>query len=380
MSSDPQVSVVLPCLNEEGAIGICIGKIREVFAREGLAGEIIVVDNGSTDRSAAVAAAAGARVVLEARKGYGSAYLRGLREARGRLVVIGDSDNTYDFNEIPLFLEPLRSGRADLVIGSRFRGRMQKGAMSWSHRYLGNPVLSGIFRLFFRTRLSDIHCGMRAFTREAYQAMQLRTLGMEFASEMVFSALNRDLRIVEVPVSYAPREGESKLSPLYDAWRHLRFMLLYCPVWLYFVPGAAGFTVGMALLLMLVRGPVLFWGHNWDVHLMVFASVLSILFYQILHLGVYAHTFAIQQGFVKYDPLTRFFQRTFNLERGIALGGAIGAAGFGLLLFIFFEWFGKDFGALERVREALLGLTLVVIGLQTVYSSFFISFLYLERQ
>lgn len=370
---------MLPCLNEEKAIGICIDKIREVFSREGIRGEIVVADNGSTDRSREIAASKGARVVLEPQKGYGAAYLCGLEHASGKYVVIADSDNTYDLYDIPRFLAELKKGY-EFVIGSRFRGRMQPGAMSWTHRYIGNPILSGICRLFFHTRLSDIHCGMRAFTLDAYRRMELRTMGMEFATEMVVEALQKSLKISEVAIDYYPREGESKLMPLADAWRHIRFMLLYCPVWLYFVPGLSGFVAGMVVLLLLLGGPIHFLGRYWDIHLMVFAGIISILFYQVLHLGVYAHTYAIRQGLLRYDTVTLFFKRRFNLERGIMLGGMIFLAGFIIELGIFIEWFRHDFGPLHKIRESIVAMTLLVIGLQTIFSSFFISLLFLERK
>lgn len=379
MNKEIEVSAVLPCLNEEKAVGVCIRKIKEVFAREGISGEIVVVDNGSSDRSSEIAQSEGAIVVLEPQRGYGAAYLRGLKEARGKYIVIGDSDNSYDFYDIPKFLKALRAGY-NFIMGSRFKGRIRKGAMSWSHRYIGNPILSCMTRLFFHTRLSDIHCGMRAFTSDAYRKMKLRATGMEFATEMVVSALKHNLNIYEIPINYYPRKGESKLIPLSDAWRHIRFMLLYCPVWLYFIPGAFGFGLGVLILLLLLRGPFLFLGRYWDIHLMIFASVMSILAYQILHLGVYAHTFAIRQGFMKYDAVTLFFKRHFNLERGILLGGGIFLIGFIVMLFIFIEWFSKDFGILYRIRESILAMTLLVIGLQTIFSSFFISLLFIEKR
>ncbi|MFA5356657.1 MAG: glycosyltransferase family 2 protein [Candidatus Omnitrophota bacterium] len=379
MDKQIEVSVVLPCLNEEGSIGFCIKKIEELFAREGIAGEVIVADNGSVDRSVEIAGGLRARVFTESRKGYGAAYLRGLREARGKYIVIADSDDTYDFYDIPKFLKPLKEGY-DFVIGSRFKGKIQKGAMSWTHRYIGNPILSGICRLFFRTRLSDIHCGMRAFTHEAYRRMELMALGMEFATEMVVAALRSQLKVYEVPINYHPRKGRSKLMPLADAWRHIRFMLLYCPVWLYFIPGIAGFLSGISILLLLSAGPFFFLGHYWDIHLMVFAGVLSIFSYQVLNLGIYAHTYAIRQGFLGYDQFTLFFKKRFNLEKGIMLGGAIALAGVAIFSFIFIEWVAKGFGELERIRESILAMTFTVIGLQTIFSSFFISLLFLERK
>lgn len=379
MEKSIYVSVVMPCLNEEHSVGVCIRKIQEVFKNMHICGEIIVVDNGSTDRSASIAKELGAEVIFEPVRGYGAAYLAGLKKTKGDYIIIGDSDDTYDFYEIPKFIELLKSGY-DFVIGSRFRGTLKKGAMSWSHRYIGNPILSGMTRLFFHTRLSDIHCGMRAFTRQAYQKMNLMTLGMEFATEMVVAALMNDLKISEIPITYHPRSGKSKLSPLADAWRHIRFMLLYCPQWLYFIPGLTGFILGLSFLFLLRKGPVLFLGHFWDIHFMFFASLLCIFSYQILHLGIYAHTFALRQGFLKYDRLTLFFKRHFNLERGIILGLLILFPAVIILGIIFLEWLWKDFGALHRIRESILALTLFVIGLQTIFSSFFISLLFIERK
>jgi len=379
MTKDIEVSVVLPCLNEQGTIGICIKKINEVFHQQRITGEIIVVDNGSTDKSKEIAESQGAKVISEPRRGYGAAYLRGLREIKGQYVVMGDSDDTYNFYAIPKLLKPLNEGY-DFVIGSRFKGKMQKGAMSWSHRYIGNPILSGICRLFFHTRLSDIHCGMRAFTKDAYHKMRLRSLGMELATEMVVAALQKNLKIYEIPIDYHPRKGESKLNPLSDAWRHIRFMLLYCPVWLYFMPGVAGFILGMAVLLLLLKGPFLFLGHYWDLHMLIFASVICILSYQVLNLGIYAHTYAIRQKLLKYDVFTLFFQRHFSLERGLILGASLFLLGLGINFFIFIEWFSKHFGTLYRIRESILAMTLLVIGLQTIFSSFFIGLLFLKRR
>lgn len=374
-----EVSVVMPCLNEEQAVGRCIQTVMDVFARENIRGEVVVADNGSTDRSVDIARGAGARVVFEPQKGYGAAYLCGIRHAAGRYIVIGDSDNTYDFNDIPRFLEPLRQGY-DFVMGSRFKGTIHKGAMPWAHRYIGNPVLSGMTRLFFHTKLSDIHCGMRAFSRQAFDKMRLQMAGMEFATEMVVAAINNDLKIHEVPIHYFRREGVSKLKSFSDAWRHIRFMLLFCPVWLYFIPGIAGFILGMLILLLLSGGPVFFMGHLWDMHPMVFAAVLSILSYQLLHLGIYSHTFAVEQGFLKKDSFITFFQRHFSLERGIFVGLLFFCVGLCINAFIFIEWFHNRFGALYRIRESILAMTLLVIGLQTLFSSFFISLLSLKRK
>jgi len=376
---DLVLSVVLPCLNEEETLGVCIKKIKEVLLRENIQGEIIVVDNGSTDRSREIALKEGVKLLEEETRGYGAAYLRGLKEAKGKYIVIGDSDNTYDFYQIPDFLKKLKEGY-EFVMGSRFQGKIQKKAMAWTHRYIGNPILSGMCRLFFKTKLSDIHCGIRALTKEAYKKMHLLTTGMEFATEMVVSALTNNLKVCEIPVDYYPRKGKSKLMPLVDAWRHIRFMLMFCPVWLYFIPGIIGLSLSLILLLILLRGPFLFLGHYWDIHLMVYLSVFSVLFYQIINLGVYAHTYALREGFLKYDRLTLFFKRHFNLERGIILGGVIFLIGFSISLAIFTEWLSKHFGALYRIRESIVAMTFMVIGIQTVFSSFFISLLFVEKR
>lgn len=374
-----ELSVVMPCLNEEEAVGGCIDKIQEVLRRGGIRGEIIVADNGSGDHSVEIARARGAQVVFEQRKGYGAAYLRGLDAAIGEFIVIGDSDATYDFSDIPKFVQPLRDG-CDFVIGSRFKGAIKKGAMSWSHRYIGNPVLSSMTRLFFRTALSDIHCGMRAFTREAYGRMRLRTVGMEFATEMVVAALVNHLKIREVPVDYHPRSGDSKLKSLTDAWRHIRFMLLYCPVWLYMVPGCAGFILGLFLLFLPARGPFPLFGRAWDIHLMVFGSVISALSAQTLTLGLCAHTYAARRGFIREDALILFFKRHFNLEKGIVIGLLLCLIGAGINCSIFVEWLSRKFGSLHRIRESIVAMTFLVTGLQTIFSSFFISLLFLERK
>jgi len=374
-----EVSIVMPCLNEEKGIVICLNKIKEVFMKEHINGEIIIADNGSIDRSRAICEEAGARVFIEPIPGYGSAYLRGLKEARGQYIVIADSDNTYDFSDIPEFLKVLKSGY-DFVIGSRFKGKIKHGAMPWVNRYIGNPILSGMTRLFFRSRLSDIHCGMRAFTAEAYRKMNLRTPGMEFATEMVVAALTNNLRTKEIPINYHPRYGDSKLAPFYDAWRHVRFMLLYCPLWLYFIPGLVGFLPGIFFLLFLSGGPVIFLGHYWDIHFLIFFSALTILSYQVMSLGVFAHVFAINEGFIKEDRLISLFRRKFNLEKGLIIGIVLFVIGFGINLLIFMEWFSNHFGALYRIRESVLALTLLVIGVQTIFGSFFISLLTFKKR
>ena len=373
-----EVSIVIPCLDEECTVGFCVEKARRYFMERAVVGEIIVVDNGSTDRSPQMAAAAGARVVTEPVRGYGAAYLRGFREARGESIVMADADDTYDLSRLEEFLEPLKQGY-DLVMGSRFRGKIQPGAMPWANRYIGNPLLSGLYRLFFRTRLSDIHCGMRSFTRAAFQKLRLRCLGMEFASEMILEALQKDLKILEVPIDYHPRRGRSKLQPLKDAWRHLRFMLLFCPTWLYVVPGTVCAALGFFCMVLLMNGPVKFLGHAWDIHMLIFAAFFGIFGYQLVTTGLYAKMFAVQQAYLERDATLNWFARYLRLEIGILVGSVLLIIGVTINVGIFIEWWTNSFGPLYRIRESIAGMTFMILGLQTVFSSFFLSLLSIRR-
>lgn len=373
-----EVSVVMPCFNEERTIGLCIEKVRQAFLKENINGEIIVSDNGSIDRSAAIAESMGAKIARQPVRGYGAAYLKGLAQARGKYIVIADSDGTYDFADIPRFLAPLKNGY-DFVMGSRFKGRINRNAMPWLNRYIGNPVLSGICRLFFRTALSDIHCGMRSFTRDAYQKMALTTRGMEFATEMVVSALSENLKIMEIPISYSYRIGESKLKPLSDAWRHVRFMLIYCPTWLYLIPGLSGVSFSLSFLVFSLRHPISFFGHYWDVHAVILAGALCILSYQVLALGVCAQSFAYRVNLIKNNKFFGIFNRYYKLEAGIFIGAVIFLCGFFISLSVLLEWLRSHFGPLDRIKESVLGTTLIIIGLQTVSFSFFLSMLLTGR-
>jgi glycosyltransferase involved in cell wall biosynthesis len=378
MSSEIDVSVVIPCLNEEEGIGVCIKKIKDIFSREGLSGEIVISDNGSTDKSVSIALGLGARVVAQPVRGYGAAYLKGLEEAKGRYIVIADGDDTYDFNDILKFIKPLEEGY-DYVMGNRLAGTMARGSMPWANRYIGNPVLSSLCRLFFGTKLSDIYCGMRSFTREAYERMHLRCLGMEFAIEMVLEALQKKLKTKEVVIDYFPRKGVSKLRPFQDAWRAARLMILFCPTWLYFIPGIVIMGFGIINLLFLAKGPFLFLGRYWGVHMAALASLLSILGYQIINLGMYAKTFAIQQEYLSGSSTIAFFMKYFNLEIGIIIGLLFFIIGFGINFLIFLEWWGSSFGQLYRIHESIFAMTFMVLGIQTIFSSFFISLLTIRR-
>jgi glycosyltransferase involved in cell wall biosynthesis len=375
----PDISIVLPCLNEEEAIGGCVDTVKGVIARYGLSAEIVVVDNASTDRSAEIARAHGARVVLQPVRGYGNAYLKGFAEARGKYVVMADADNTYDFNEIPAFIQPLRDGY-DLVMGNRFSGRMAKGAMTWSHRYIGNPLLSGLLNFFFRTGIRDAHCGMRAFTKDAVARMHLQTGGMEFASEMVINAAKAKLKIAERPIAYHPRVGESKLHTIRDGWRHLRFLLLYSPTHLFLVPGLLLMLAGLVALGLLVPGPFSLFGHAWDVHLMILASVVVLMGQQIINLGLCARFFSLTEHLDgERDFVLIWLNRVFTLERGLLLGALIFAVGFVIDATVLVKWVMANMGPLNQVRPAILATTLMAVGAQGIFGSFFLSFLQFRK-
>ena len=373
-----EVSVVLPCLNEEATIGVCLDKIQAVFRERKIRGEMIVVDNGSTDRSVAIVEARGpdVRLFFEPRRGYGSALRRGIQEARGRFVIMGDADDTYDFLEIPAFIDRLREG-CDLVIGSRFRGTILPGAMSWSHRHIGNPLLSGLLRVLFGGTVSDAHCGLRGFRREAYDLMGLSTSGMEFASEMVIHALKKRLRIAEVPVTYKPRKGVSKLSGLRDAWRHIRFMLIYSPAHLFIIPGLVIFLASLALTIRLGFGPIRLFGRSWDIHVMVLTTISTFLGWEIINLGLAAKVFARRIS-LEESRFTKGLLSAVTLERGILFGLALILMGLAVFAYVFWIWARSDFGSLTQVKPLLLSLTFIVMGVQTIFTSFFASLLQIE--
>jgi glycosyltransferase involved in cell wall biosynthesis len=376
-----EVSVVMPCLNEEKSIGICIEKCKKVFKEKGISGEVVVSDNGSTDRSIDIAKSLGARVVHQPVKGYGSAYIKGIESAEGKYIVMGDSDDTYEFLEIERFIEPLRQGY-DFVIGSRFTGKILPGAMPWANRYIGNPILSGMLRLFFHTDISDSHCGIRGFTKEAYTRMDLKTTGMEFASEMVMRAIKTKLKITEIPITYHPRVGESKLNSFQDAWRHIRFMLLYSPSYLYLVPGLLLLGLGLLTQVLVLFGILKIHGYSLDTHFMVLASMVAILGFQITAVGMYAKTYFFVEGFESDTrlPLPLTFYKYFKLEQGLIAGSLIFAAGFLIDLYIFIKWVMRDFGPITESKLALLALTFIVIGIQTIFSSFFLSMLGIQKR
>jgi hypothetical protein len=369
----PEISVVIPCLNEEEAVGAVVDQAWEGIRRSGRPGEVIVVDNASTDRSADVAADHGATVIREERPGYGSAYLAGLAHARGDFIVMGDADETYPLRELAPFVERLNEGD-DLVMGSRFEGTIHGEAMPWLNRHVGNPILTGLLNLLFGVKISDAHCGMRAVRRDALPTLDLHSTGMEFASEMVFKAFRRKLRVSEIPIDYYPRVGESKLNRFGDAWRHVKFMLLYSPSWLYFVPGLLLLGLGMIGAVALATGPVTVLGRTWQIHTL-FACIAAVLLgTQITQLGVFARAFAASH-LGERDGLIERARGRVTVEHGLVVGAFLLLAGFVMVTVIFGAWAISGFGALAHEYATAIGFTLVAVGTQVILGSFFLGLL-----
>lgn len=377
MEHGAEVSVVIPCLNEEAGVASVVAEAWAGIQESGRSGEVIVVDNDSTDRSVELAEQAGARVVHEPHRGYGSAYLRGLAEAQGDYVVMADADGTYPLRDLPAFVEQLEAGN-DLVLGSRFKGRISRGAMPWAHRWIGNPVLTFILNVFFGVRVSDAHCGMRAIRRDAVPRLELQATGMEFASEMILKASKRKLRVGEIPIDYQPRIGDSKLNTWRDGWRHLRFMLLHSSTFLFLIPGLVLLVIGLAIMLPLATGPVQAFGLTWYIHAMIAGSLATLVGAQVVQLGLFARSYALLY-LNEHDPLMERLWTRVRLEHGLLLGAVLTLIGGGVLVAIFVEWASGSFGALGRVHEALFGLTVVGLGVQVLFGSFFLSVLGLRK-
>ena len=374
-----EVSVVMPCLDEAETLATCIGKAAEGIRALGLRAEIVIADNGSHDGSQAIAEQLGARVVDVATRGYGSALQGGIEAARGRFVVMGDADDSYDFSAIGPFVEKLREGY-DLVMGDRLGGRIQPGAMPWLHRWVGNPLLSFVGRVFFRSPVRDFHCGLRAFTRDAYFRLRLRTTGMEFASEMVIRASLLGMRITEVPVVLYPdgRTRRPHLRRWRDGWRHLRFMLLFSPRWLFLTPGLVLLGVGAALSVWLVGGSRQVGPIALDIHTLLVGGFLCILGYQLIVFAAFTKIFALREGFHPSSPTLNRVFRYLTLEVGLAIGLLMTLGGLAALGLAVWTWQGTGFGKLDprvTMREAIPSVVLLSLGLQTIFASFFLSIL-----
>jgi glycosyltransferase involved in cell wall biosynthesis len=366
-----EVSIVLPCLNEEETVAACVEKAQAWFEAAGLKGEVIVVDNGSTDRSRDEALRAGARVIDEPQRGYGAAHLRGFAESRGKVIVMADSDDTYDLQHLDPLIEPLHRGY-DMTVGNRMAD-MEPGAMTWSHRFIGTPAITFLLGVFAGARIGDSQCGLRAFTRDAYERMELRSSGMELASEMILKAFRRGMKVAEVPIPYAVRRGESKLNTFRDGWRHLRFLLLYTPLYTFLVPGAFLVLLGI-LSLAVTFGPskgVTIGELNWQP---VFAGgILLIIGTNALMIGIATHMYAQSRGIVVDDWLTRGYRRYFTLERVLGLAVALVFIGLAFDGLLFYQWVSGDHLGLSTAGVAAIAQSGIVVGANVAMGGFLIA-------
>jgi hypothetical protein len=377
-AEDVEVSVVMPCLNEARTVGRCVEKAMRALSDLGVHGEVVVADNGSTDGSQDFARGQGARVIHVERKGYGSALQAGIDAAQGRYIIMGDADDSYDFSRLEPFVQRLRAGD-DLVMGNRFRGGIRPKAMPWHHRYIGNPVLTGILNLFFHTPIRDAHCGLRGFRKDAYAQLSLTTPGMEFASEMVVKACLNRQKISEVPIVLHPdgRDRPPHLRSFRDGWRHLRFLLLMCPVWLFRIPSVIMMGLGLGLMALLTPGMLVIGGVGFDVHSMLLGALCVVLGHQTLWLWTFAQFHGSMSGLLPADRWTTRIWK-FNLERGLIFGGLLVLLGLICNLWLVREWWHQELGGLDvrwTLRYALWGFTLMVFGVQAVFGSFFLGLL-----
>ena len=379
-----ELTILMPCLNEEETIAVCVRTARSYLERSGVRGEVLVADNGSTDRSIQLAEAEGARVVSVSEKGYGAALMGGVRAARGTFVIMGDADDSYDFSSLDQFVERLRAGD-HLVMGNRFAGGIEPGAMPWLHRWIGNPVLSWLGRTLFGIPVRDFHCGLRGFRRQTVLNLGLHTTGMEWASEVVVANALAGRKITEVPTTLRP-DGRSRpphLRSFRDGWRHLRFLLLYSPKWLFLLPGLVAFVVGAVAAATLVVTPVTIGGVGFDIGTLLYACAATVLGYQAMWFAMLTRRYGEQQGFLPPGDRYERVKRLLSLERGLAIGGLLIVAGFGLAVASFARWSGEGFGEMNGaqtiriVAPATLGL---ILGFQTVLSSVFWSLLGIETR
>ncbi len=381
---DLELSIVMPCLDEAETVAVCIRKARQFLTMANVRGEIILADNGSGDGSPEIAAAEGARIVAVEAKGYGAALLGGIQAAKGTYVIMGDADDSYDFFDLSAFLDKLRQGY-DLVVGNRFKGGIRRGAMPFLHRYLGNPILSALGKLFYRVSIQDFHCGLRGFKRQAILDLNLRMTGMEFASEMIAKAAMHGLKITEVPTTLYP-DGRSRpphLRTWHDGWRHLQFLLLFSPRWLFFYPGVFLALAGLSASLWLLPGPRMAGAVELDVHTLFYAALAIILGTQSISLAVFTKVFGSTVGLMPPNQWTNWILRHHTLEKGLMIGAVMILCGLGASLWAFGFWERQAFGHLavsQTLRWVIPGGMLLVLGFQVIISSFFLSILQLKRR
>ncbi len=379
-----ELSIVMPCLNEAETLKTCIDKAMKYLKENNIKGEVVIGDNGSTDGSQAIAIQAGARVIDVPRKGYGSALMAAIEASYGKYVIMGDSDDSYDFSRLGLFVEKLREGH-DLVMGNRFKGGVAKGAMPFLHRYLGNPVLSFIGRLFFGSKARDFHCGLRGFRQDIVSHLNLQTTGMEFASEMVVKATIFKLNITEVPTTLSP-DGRSRpphLRTWRDGWRHLRFLLLYSPKWLFLIPGIFLMLVGGIMGLCIMQGPVHLFNIYFDTNTLLYAAALVITGFQAINFAIFTRTYAIQMGFLPQNQTLNNMYKYVNLESSLIVGLLVTAIGIGGSIYSVMLWNKVNFGYLDYssiLRVVIPSVVCIIIGLQIILSSFFLSVLGVNKK
>ena len=379
-----EVSVVMPCLNEAETLKACISKALCCFKENNIDGEVVIADNGSKDGSIKIAESAGARVVLVELKGYGNALMEGISAAKGKFVIMGDADDSYDFSSLMPFIEKLREG-SDLVMGNRFRGGIAPGAMPPLHRYLGNPVLSGLGRLFFRCSVGDFHCGLRGLSYEAFQRMKLQTTGMEFASEMVVKAVMRGMKISEVPTTLSPdgRTRPPHLRSWRDGWRHLRFMLLFSPNWLFFYPGLLLMLIGLGVGGWLLPEARKLGQATLDLNTLAYSALAVLLGFQSVLFALFTRTFASTQGLGQESNLLIRLYRYVKLETGLIFGGLLVFLGLGSSILVTLSWKEIGFGELnpsEVLRQVIPSILAIALGFQIIFGSFFLSVLGLKRK
>ena len=376
-----EVSVVIPCLNEVNSLAFCVDKAVNAFRAAGLSGEVIVADNGSTDGSIQIAEEHGARVIRVPERGYGAALRAGIAAASGPFIIMGDADDSYDFTDVPRFVEKLREGN-DIVMGNRFRGGIKPGAMPPLHKYFGNPGLTALLNTLFHAHIGDSYCGMRGFTRGLYDRLDLRSSGMEFALEMIIKSAQIGARISEIPIILWPdkRGRAPHLRSFRDGWRSLRFMLLYAPNWLFLLPGATLVLVGLFLVFWLLPGPRYISPHvGLDIHSMIFGVIFTLLGVQILSIGAFAKVFSYAERFDRRSVSLRRLLKRITLESGLLLGGALFLAGFAGCAWVTWEWAASGFGELHQVRQVLFWSMWLFLGLQVIFAAFFLSMLGISR-
>jgi len=375
-----EVTVVIPCLNEANSIAICIDKALAAFRQARLSGEVIVADNGSTDGSIEISERHGARVVHVALRGYGNALRAGIKAVRGKFIIMGDADDSYDFSDIPRFVQKWHEGN-ELVMGNRLSGEIKNGAMPWHHRYVGTPVMSAIVNLFFGAGIGDVNCGMRGFTTDLYNRLGLRTGGMEFASEFVIKAAKAGARTAEIPITLWPdkRGRPPHLRSFRDGWRHLRFMLLYAPNWLFLVPGGTLFLLGVALVFWLLPGPRQVGQTVIDVHTMLFGMVFALIGTQTIATGLFAKVYSYTERFSQNQRSLEGWLKRVKLEAGLVLGALLTIAGAAGIIWVVSKWVSSGFGPLQEMRAVIFSSLWFLLGLQVIFASFFLAMLGISR-